>query len=109
MDAYAKTVLTVIAACLALQVAQGFGLAGTPGPAQASASSGETPDRFQMLPIPMARQVFRFDRATGQTWTMTLQLEEKHFWTPVPETPPEPKARKKAPPQPKKKADGAAK
>ena len=31
MDAYAKTVLTVIAACLLLQVAQGFGLAGTPG------------------------------------------------------------------------------
>ena len=112
MDAYGKIVLTVIAACLALQVAQGFGLAGAPGPAQMSASSGETPDRFQMLPIPMVRQVYRFDRTTGQTWTMSLQLEAEQFWTPVPESAPASKTRKKgkkAPPRPKKKADGVEK
>jgi hypothetical protein len=112
MDAYAKILLTVIAACLMLLVAQGFGLAGTPGPGQVSAGSGETVDRFQMLPIAMARQMFRFDRLTGQTWTMPLQLEADRFWTPVDESPPKAKARrrpKKAPSEPKKKAGGAEK
>lgn len=109
MDTYAKTVLTVIAACLMLQVAQGFGLAGTPGAAQTSESSEKTPVRFQMLAIPMARQMFRFDQVTGQTWTMSLQNEAGQFWTLVPESPPEPKAREKAPSQPKKEADGAEK
>ena len=110
MDAYAKILLTVIAACLMLLVAQGFGLAGTPGPGQVSESSGETLDRFQVLPIAMARQMFRFDRLTGQTWTMPLQLEGDRFWTPVEESPPKAKARKrrkKAPSEPKKKAGGA--
>ena len=112
MDAYAKIVLTVIAACLALQVAQGFGLAGTSGPAQMSASSGEPTDRFQMLVIPLARQLYRIDQTTGQTWTMSIQLEAEQFWTPVPESAPARKTRKKgkkAPPRPKKKADGAEK
>ncbi len=39
MDTYVKTVLTVIAACLLLQVAQGFGLAGTPGPGPTESSN----------------------------------------------------------------------
>jgi hypothetical protein len=112
MDAYAKIVLTVIAACLALQVAQGFGLAAPPGSGEVNSSSAVTGDRFQMLPIGMARQLFRLDRATGQTSTMPLQPEENLFWTPVEETPPKAmarKKRKKAPLQPKKKADGAEK
>ena len=107
MDTYAKMVLTVIAACLVLQVAQGFGLAATPGPEKVSSSSGVTGDRFQMVPVGMIRQVFRFDRATGQTWTMPLKAEEDQFWTPVGEAPPKAKARKtrkKAPSQPKKEA-----
>jgi len=109
MDAYAKILLTVIAACLMLLVAQGFGLAGTPGPGQVSASSGEAVDRFQMLPIAMARQLLRFDRLTGQTWTMPFQTEKDRFWTPVEESPPKAKARtrrKRAPSESKKKAGG---
>ena len=112
MDAYAKILLTAIAVCLMLLVAQGFGLAGIPGPGQVSASSGETVDRFQMLPIPLARQMFRFDRLTGQTWTMPLQLDQDRFWTPVEESPPKAKARKrrtKASSEPSKKAGGAKK
>ncbi len=87
MDAYVKTVLTVIAACLLLQVAQGFGLAGTPG--QVSSSSSETADRYTLQPIPMARLVFRFDRVTGQTGTMPLQPQKEKLWTPIDEAPPE--------------------
>lgn len=86
MDAYVKTVLTVIAACLLLQVAQGFGLAGTPG--QVSSSSSETVDRYTLQPIPMARLLFRFDRVTGQTWTMPLQPQKEMLWTPIDEAPP---------------------
>jgi hypothetical protein len=93
MDAYVKTVLTVIAACLLLQVAQGFGLAGTPGPGQVSSSGAETASPYQMVPIPMARLVFRFDRATGRTWTMPLPPEKEKFWTPVDEASPEPMVR----------------
>ena len=89
MDAYAKTVLTVIAACLLLQVAQGFGLAGPPGPEQVSSSSAESADRYTMMPIPMVRLVFRFDKATGRTWTMPLQPQKEKFWTLIDEAPPE--------------------
>ena len=112
MDAYAKILLTVIAACLMLLVAQGFGLAGTPGPGQVSESNGETVDRFQMLPLAMARQVFRFDRLTGQTWTMPLQVDQDRFWTPIEESPPKAKARKrrkKASSEPRKEAGGTEK
>ena len=90
MDAYAKTVLTVIAACLLLQVAQGFGLAGAPGPERVSSSSAESADRFMMMPIPMVRLVFRFDKMTGETWTMPLQPQQEKLWTPVDEGRPEP-------------------
>lgn len=87
MDAYVKTVLTVIAACLLLQVAQGFGVAGTPG--QVSSSSSEAADQYTLQPIPMARLVFRFDRATGRTWTMPLQPQKEKLWTLIDEAPPE--------------------
>ena len=87
MDAYVKTVLTVIAACLLLQVAQGFGIAGTPG--QVSSSSSENAGRYTLQPIPMVRLLFRFDRATGRTWTMPLQPQKKKFWAPIDEAPPE--------------------
>jgi len=87
MDAYVKTVLTVIAACLLLQVAQGFGIAGTPG--QVSSSSSENADHYTLQPIPMVRLLFRFDRATGRTWTMPLQPQKEKFWTPIDEAPPE--------------------
>jgi len=85
MDAYVKTVLTVIAACLLLQVAQGFGLAGTPG--QVSSTSSETADRYALQPNPMVRLLFRFDRATGRTWTMPLQPQKEKLWTLIGEAP----------------------
>jgi hypothetical protein len=87
MDAYVKTVLTLIAVCLMLQVAQGFGLAATPG--QASASDPELADRYTLQANPMARVIFRFDRATGRTWTIPLQPQKKKSWTPIDEAPPE--------------------
>ena len=87
MDAYVKTVLTVIAACLLLQVAQGFGLAGTPG--QVSSNGSEAADRYTLQPIPMARTILRFDRMTGRTWTMPLQPQKKKSWTLIDEAPPE--------------------
>jgi len=89
MDAYVKTVLTVIAACLLLQVAQGFGVTGAPGPAQTDSSSAE---RFVVQAIPMARILLRFDRVTGETWTMPLLRDKARVWTPVAQAPPEPMA-----------------
>jgi hypothetical protein len=86
MDAYVKTVLTVIAACLLLQVAQGFGLAGSPGSGQTESSSAE---RFMVQAVPMARILLRFDRTTGETWTMSLQRNQPRVWTPVEQAPPE--------------------
>jgi hypothetical protein len=90
MDAYVKTVLTVIAACLLLQVAQGFGLAGAPRPGQTESSSAE---RYTIQPIPMARVLLRIDRVTGETWTMPLLRDKPRIWTPVEEAPPESMAR----------------
>jgi len=102
MDAYVKTVLTVIAACLLLQVAQGFGLGATPGSGQAESSS---PERYVVQAIPMARLLFRIDRVTGQTWTMPLQRDQPKFWTPIDESPSEATVREEgegAPPPPDK-------
>jgi hypothetical protein len=93
MDAYVKTVLTVIAACLLLQVAQGFGLAGTPGPGPTESNSPETANRYKVQAIPMARVLLRLDLVTGQTWTMPLQQEKEKLWTPIDELPPEPMVR----------------
>ena len=84
MDAYVKTVLTVIAACLLLLVAQGFGLAGTPG------ASPETAGRYLLQPIPMARLLIRMDRVTGETWTTSIKGEEADIWMPIDEFPTEP-------------------
>jgi len=86
MDAYAKTVLTVIAACLVLQVAQGFGLAAAPG--QVSSSRSESAEGYVLQPIPMVRLLFRFDRATGRTWTTPLQPQQERIWTLIGEAPP---------------------
>jgi hypothetical protein len=86
MDAYAKAVLTVIAACLLLQVAQGFGLAG---PDRAGAGAAE---RYVIQPIPMIRLLLRIDRETGRTWSMPLQADKERYWTPIEEAPPEPMA-----------------
>jgi hypothetical protein len=93
MDAYVKTVLTVIAACLLLQVAQGFGLAGTPGPGKTESTSAE---RYVVQAIPRARVLLRFDQVTGQTWTMPLQPQGEKFWTPVDEAPSEATVREQA-------------
>jgi hypothetical protein len=90
MDAYVKTVLTLIAVCLMLQVAQGFGLAATPG--EASSSEPEVAGRYALQANPMARVIFRFDRATGRTWTIPLQPQKNRSWTPIDEAPPEPMA-----------------
>jgi hypothetical protein len=97
MDAYAKTVLTVIAACLLLQVAQGFGLAGAAGPDPAGAGAGE---RYVVQPVPMIRLLLRIDRATGRTWSMPLQLDKERFWTPIEDAPPEPMAGEERAPSP---------
>jgi hypothetical protein len=43
-----------------------------------------------MMPIPMVRLVFRFDKVTGETWTMPLQPQKEKFWTLVDEASPEP-------------------
>ena len=108
MDAYVKTVLTVIAACLLLQVAQGFGLAGTPGPGQAESSSAE---RYALQAIPMARLLLRFDRVTGETWTMPLQPQKGRLWTAVDEAPSEATVREQVedPPAPPDEAGAAQK
>ena len=107
MDAYVKTVLTVIAACLLLQVAQGFGVAGTPGSGRAESSSPEAAKGYVVQAIPMARLLLRFDPVTGRTWTAPLQLpraREGRFWTPVDDGPAEPTVGEEdAPPRP----DGA--
>ena len=91
MDAYVKTTLTVIAVCLLLQVAQGFGLGATPGSGQAESSNS---DRYVVQMIPMARVLLRVDRVTGRTWTMPLQKEMEKAWTVVDESPDEPMVRK---------------
>ena len=93
MDAYVKTVLTVIAACLLLQVAQGFGLAGTPGLGPEASCSPERAERYRLQPIPIARALVRLDVATGRTWTMPLQPDKEKLWTPVDEIPSQPTAR----------------
>jgi hypothetical protein len=93
MDAYVKTVLTVIAACLLLQVAQGFGLAGAPKPGQTESSSAE---RYVVQAIPMARVLLRIDRVTGETWTMPLLRDKPRIWTPVEQAPPESMAAEEA-------------
>ena len=84
MDAYVKTVLTVIAACLLLLVAQGFGLGGTPG------ATPDATDRYVLQPVPMARLLIRMDRVTGRTWTTSIKGEEADLWLPVDEFPDEP-------------------
>ena len=83
MDAYAKTVLTVIAACLLLLVAKGFGLTGTPEAAP------EATSRYLLQPIPMARLLIRMDRVTGRTWTASFKGEEADLWIPIDELPAE--------------------
>jgi hypothetical protein len=57
-----------------------------------SSGSAESADRYMMMPIPMVRLVFRFDKMTGETWTMPLQPQKEKFWTLVDEGPPEPMA-----------------
>jgi hypothetical protein len=81
MDAYVKTVLTVIAVCLLLMVAQGYGLAGTPG------ASPETGGRYLLQPIPRAGLMIRLDRVTGRTWTTSIKGEEAELWMPIDEVP----------------------
>jgi hypothetical protein len=97
MDAYAKTVLTVIAACLLLQVAQGFGLAGAAGPDRAGAGAGE---RYVVQPVPMMRLLLRIDRATGRTWSMPFQADKERLWTSIEDAPPEPMAGEQGAPSP---------
>jgi hypothetical protein len=84
MDAYAKTVLTVIAVCLLLLVAKGFGLTGPPetGP--------EPAGRYLLQPIPMARLLIRMDRVTGRTWTTSIKGEDADLWMPIDEVPADP-------------------
>jgi hypothetical protein len=103
MDAYVKTVLTVIAACLLLQVAQGFGLASAPKPGQTDSSSAE---RYVIQAIPMARLLLRMDRVTGETWTMPLLRDKARAWTPVEQAPPESVARKEGEDAPTPAAEG---
>jgi len=88
MDVYVKAVLTVIAACLLLQVAQGFGVAGASGPQSTEAISSPNANSYVVQVIPPARMVLRFDRATGRTWTMPMQRGKA--WEPIDEATREP-------------------
>jgi hypothetical protein len=87
-DAYTKAVLTVVAVCLLLLVAQGFGLGPELG-AKAGSGSAEIADsssagkRFEFLPIPMARAAFRMDNQTGETWWM--KFPGGRAWVPIDE------------------------
>ena len=83
MDAYVKTVLTVIAACLLLQVAQGFRLAATPG------AGPEAAERYLLQPLPRAGLLIRMDRVTGRTWTISVKGEDADLWMPIDEVPTE--------------------
>jgi hypothetical protein len=108
MDTYVKALLTVIAACLLLQVAQGFGLAA-PARGQTAPSAPEPARNYMMQAIPMARLAIRFDQASGRTWTMPLPFkpggEPKH-WTLVAEAPPEAAASQNDDPSPPPAAGG---
>jgi hypothetical protein len=88
MDAYAKIVLTVIAACLLLQVAQGFGLLGAPACGKALSSGAETGGQYSVQAMPRDRVLVRLDAATGRSWTMPMQTAQQRFWTEVAESPP---------------------
>ncbi len=82
-DLYTKFMLTIVAACLALLVAQGFGL-GAPAaeePASASALASEI-ERYRFVPVGMAGLLLRLDRQTGETWSMPLRGETR-VWTPI--------------------------
>ena len=109
MDGYVKTILTVIAACLLLQVVQGFGLAGVPGPEQAGSTDAAAARRYTVQAIPMARVLFRLDQHTGRTWMMPIQPQKQKLWTLVAEAsdqPTEGEPAEEAPPAPE--ASGGA-
>jgi hypothetical protein len=109
MDTYVKALLTVIAACLLLQVAQGFGLAA-PGRGQPAPSAPPPASDYVIQAIPMARLVLRFDPATGRTWTMPLQFRPggaPKNWTLVGEASPETAASEEVnPPPPPEAGEG---
>jgi hypothetical protein len=74
-DLYTKAVLGVVAVCLALLVAQGFGLAWSPGDAPAHACAGApgqagAQERYDFVPFARGRIAFRVDTQTGETWWM---------------------------------------
>jgi hypothetical protein len=66
VDLYTRIVFTVIAACLVLITAQGFGLGG-------ARSASEEPNRYQLTAIPGQGLLLRVDQTTGETWTMNIR------------------------------------
>ncbi len=72
-DWYSKLMLTVIAVCLALLLAQQY--------RGDAAATGAVADRFRLTPLPMIRMLLRFDSETGQT--SKAMFPDLKVWTPV--------------------------
>ncbi len=70
-DGYLKAVLTVMAACLVVLVAQGFGV-GSRVCGATAVGGAHKEGRYQIVPIPIARTLLRLDQATGKTWRSSL-------------------------------------
>jgi hypothetical protein len=78
-DWYTRLVLTVVAVCLALLVAQGY--------REGAGAPGSEDGRYRLNVVPMARTVLRFDSETGTTWKTIFP--ELKIWTKVAESPAE--------------------
>jgi len=76
-DWYTKLILTVIAACLGLLVAQSY----------REGASGAEGGRYSLTFVPMARMMFRIDSETGETWKGLFP--DVKIWTPVADSPSE--------------------
>jgi hypothetical protein len=80
-DWVTKLLLTVIAACLALLVAQGYREGAGAG------ASGLGEGRFRLTFVPGARMLVRIDSDTGKT--SKAQFPDLKAWTPVADSPSE--------------------
>ncbi len=78
-DIYTRFMLGVVAACLALLVAQGFGIASSGASARGDEPAGT--ERYKILPLARGRVTVRLDSATGETWR--LALPGRDAWEPM--------------------------
>lgn len=88
-DPYARAILTIVAVCLILLVAQGFGLGSGAAPQQT-----EVVPRYRVVAIPFARSILRMDEQTGEAWRFNLaaggawdRIEEPSASSPEPPSP----------------------